>query len=205
MKRYIGVFFAGSILLSTSAIAGQTGNDYNRAGQWGLGLSAGTAVPGVGLRYWFNDKFAVDAGGALSLDTGNSDTSDTHKEWAANSQLVYAFHKRDGLRLEGLFGAIYDHNRTNTQSDTNQTSGSYIVTDNLVRTTTVGVGLAAEYSFQELPDLGFSAFATGIGAAFISRDNSVNNSNGTTTSALHESYVTLATKPSVGLAVHYYF
>jgi hypothetical protein len=155
----------------------------------------------------------------MSLDTNNTDTNDAHEDWGGNGQLVYVFHKREGLRVEGLLGVNYDHNGTDTQSltyiqDTNTPTNTnyYNMTDNLVKTTTAGIGFAVEYSFQELPDLGFSAFATGFGASFVTHNETESafypNSKGGATDiveTLNESYITLATKPSVGLSVHYYF
>ena len=218
IRRMSGVVLAVSIL-SGICWSAETTNTYDRSGQWGLGVSAGTTSPGVGGRYWFNDKFALDLGGALSLDTNNSDTNNKHQDWGTNGQFVYVFHKRDGLRVEGLLGVNYDHDSTDTQSltnvlDTNSAvNTNYFNTeDNLLKTTTAGVGFAVEYSFQELPDLGFSAFATGFGASFVTHDEDESqyypdSKNGPTTivQSIHETYITLATRPSVGLSVHYYF
>jgi hypothetical protein len=214
----LGMMLVFAVVVSATRVrAAETGPDYNRAGQWGVGVSAGTTSPGIGVRYWFTDKLAFDAGGAFSLDSLNNDTSSEHQDWGGNGQLVYVLKKRKGLRLEGLFGVNYDHNETDTQSQTTtfdtenlKSVGQVSATTNLVQTTTVGVGLAAEYSFEELPDLGFSAFATGFGAAFVTQNETTNTQypgydGASETQTLTQSYVTFATRPSIGLSVHYYF
>jgi hypothetical protein len=217
-NRIFAVMFTMAVI-SAIAWSAPTTDSYDRTGQWGIGLSPATTFPGIDVRHWFSDRVAFDVGAATSLDINNNDTNNQHQDQGYNAQIVWVVHKRVGLRIEGLLGINYDNNKTDTQSltsvvDTNNTAntGTYTTTDNLVKTTTAGIGIAAEYSFQELPDLGFSAFATGFGAAWVthsetSTQNFPNARPGPTTivQTINESYVTLATRPSVGLAVHYYF
>jgi hypothetical protein len=146
------------------------------------------------LRYWLTNRLGVNAGGYFAFDKGRNVQSS--RNWGADGALVVVLKQKGLLRLNGLVGASYDRTRSTYES------GSY--RDEWIRkVATVGGGLGVEYSFQELPDLGFEAFFTGIGVDFVNEDRSTTSSGTTTTES--DTYQTFSSSPRVGLNIRYYF
>jgi hypothetical protein len=203
------------VCLGNVVFAQESNDAYNRAGRWGIGLSS---IGGIGGRYWFTNKVGVDAGALFSYSNGA--VHSISRNYGATAQMVYLLAQKGGLRLEGLTGVIYRYTSIDTNSDSSTFFGSPSITAHSVSTgnsitkeTDAGVGLGVEYSFQELPDLSFGAFATGLGATFTTTDSS---SQSTTTfsdgsapnsfsSPSHSYTRSFATNPLVGLTIRYYF
>ncbi len=192
-----------SILIFSSVIGTSRlsfADDYDRAGKLGIGAAVFTSnaftAPGLGLRYWFTDRLGVDAGGYFLTDNGGDFTN--RRINGASTSLVVLLKKKGGLRLEGLFGPSYDYNNTLTATPTT-------ATHDRLQTITVGIGLGAEYSFQELPDLGLAAAVTGLGASSNIHDVTQTTDGVLTKDVYHDTYMTYASHPEVSIVARYYF
>lgn len=201
-----------SIALSLIAGVRQSGfaDDYDRTNKLGIGanigfgpnliLPAGVA-PGLGLRYWFTDRLGLDLGGYYSSNAGATATpnSSTTLSNGGSASLVVLLKKKNGLRLEGFLGSLYGFSHQESDSSSTHVLSRY-------QSVTIGAGVGAEYSFQEFPDLGFSAAVTGVGVSFNIADVSdVNKAFPQFNVATHSTSTTYATSPFVGLGVRYYF
>ena len=147
--------------LVTAISRGSFADDTDRTGKLGIGAAVYTSnsfsAPGLGLRYWFTDRVGADVGGYFLTDNGGNYT-DRKNQRRFRVARHASEEKRRIARLEGLLGPSYDYSSTlSATPDGNATRTR-------TQAVTYGVGLGAEYSFQELPDLGLAAAVTGFGA-----------------------------------------
>lgn len=180
MKKFIvsALVIAVSASLSFAAAksapkASSGGGDLE--GKMAIGAS-GTTVPGVGIRYWTSDTTAIDA------NIGFNNAKDTSKMGLGIS-LNNIIKKAAYSRYMWLAGLQY-------VSDTNKLNNNDIKQTDII----IGLGLGAEYTLQELPELSFAAFLTGIGIDM--RNYSVAGQSTSDT--------VFATDPGIGFAVRYY-
>jgi hypothetical protein len=204
MKRVMktGLMIVTVGLVATAAARIGFADDTDRTGKLGIGAAVYTSnsfsAPGLGLRYWFSDRMGMDLGGYFLTDDGGTYTD--RKINGASGSLVFLLKKKGGLRLEGLLGPSYDFSSTLAATPDGN------ATQTRLRTVTYGVGLGAEYSFQELPDLGLAAAVTGFGASYSVNDVSQNNDKGAPTADVyHDTYWTYASRPEVSIVARYYF
>src|SRR6202042_2630324 len=108
------------------------------------------------------DRVGADVGGYFLTDDGGNYTD--RKINGASGSVVMLLKKKGGLRLEGLLGPSYDFSSTLAATPNGN------ATRTRTQAITYGVGLGAEYSFQELPDLGLAAAVTGFGATYNTND-----------------------------------
>jgi hypothetical protein len=145
-------------------------------GKTAIGASGITALPGFGLRYWTSDKSAIDANIGFSSSKNNSQVGfgvslDTIIKRTAYLKFMWF------VGLQYISAESKQFTPTVTQSDLN-----------------IGLGLGVEYSFQEIPELSFDAFLTGIGI-------DMRNTSAAGTSV---SDTLFATNPGLGFAIRYY-
>lgn len=177
-------------------------DDSDRDGKLGIGAAVYTSnaftAPGLGLRYWFTDRVGMDVGGYFLSDNGGNFTD--RQIHGASGSLVVLLKKKGGLRLEGLVGRSIDYSSTLSATPDGN------ATQTRLQTITCGIGLGAEYSFQELPDLGLAAAVTGFGASSNINDVSQTNNRGVLTGDVyHDTYWTYASRPEVSIVARYYF
>jgi hypothetical protein len=203
MKR---VTKAGLLITTLSLIAAASrvgfADDTDRTGKLGIGAAVYTSnsfsAPGLGLRYWMTDRLGLDAGGYFLTDDGGNFTN--RRINGASGSLVMLLKKKGGLRLEGLIGPSYDFSSTLSETPNGN------ATQTRLRTVTYGAGLGAEYSFQELPDLGLAAAVTGFGASYNVNDVTQTTDKGVLTGDVyHDTYWTYASRPEVSIVARYYF
>jgi hypothetical protein len=158
---------------STPKAASSGGGDLE--GKMAIGAS-GTTVPGIGIRSWISDTSAIDA------NIGFNNAKDTSK-MSLGGSLNTIIKKAAYSRYMWLVGLQYI-------SDTNKFNGNDLKQTDII----IGLGLGAEYMLQELPELSFSAFLTGLGIDM--RNYSIAGQSTSDT--------VFATDPGIGFAVRYY-
>lgn len=181
MKKFIvsALVIAVSASLSFAAAKSATKaasyGSHDLEGKMAIGAS-GTTVPGIGIRSWISDMTAIDA------NLGFNNAKDTSK-MAFGVSLNNIIKKAAYSRYMWLVGLQYI-------TDTNKLNNNDIKQTDIV----IGLGLGAEYTLQELPELSFAAFLTGLGIDM--RNYSVAGQSTSDT--------VFATDPGIGFAVRYY-
>jgi hypothetical protein len=151
------ILIGGSTLLISPAARA---DDLDRDGRFGLGADYG----GPAVTYWLSNRFAIDAQVNYSVSDLNDDDS---KSYGGQLSTRFVLKKKASLRFEGLLSASFDGYRNEHISTVGQPT--YESTYRR-ETTSLGLGLGAEYSFAELPDLSFGAFVTGVGLHYIENE-----------------------------------
>ncbi len=142
-------------------------------GKMAIGATGIAAVPGIGIRYWTSDTTAIDG------NFGFSSAKDTN-QFAIGGSFNSIIKRSAYAKYMWLIGLEYMSSKLNadvTQSDIN-----------------IGLGLGVEYTFQELPELSFAAFLTGLGV----------DMRNTSAFGQSTSETLFATDPGLGFAVRYY-
>ncbi len=147
------------------------------AGQIGIG----TDGSGVGIRYWLDEKLAVDGNVSFYFDK-------EYTEFGIGGGVAYVLKKMNNLRFLGLAGL--DINIDNYEN------GNYKQDETSF---TIGCSLGVDFRFHEIPNLSIEAYVGRLGIHHSSTDTTI---SGNTTS---DSYTAFATQPGIGLVVRYYF
>lgn len=166
-----------SLCRAQAAADGEAGEEQKLAsmkGKWGIGAG----YPGVGIRYWVTDGFGIDSHVGFSWD------DDGRNSVGIGGTGVWVLKKSENVRLLGLTGIdVWRFQSESTRGD--DTSTRY----------NLGLGVGVEYHFEEMPELSFGAFATGIG---------IEHSRWTVPGATSRTATRVATSPQVGVEVRYY-
>jgi hypothetical protein len=149
-----------------------------------LGIGAGDR--GVGVRYWIDNKLGLDA--ELGFTFG-----DNTSMIALTPKLLYTLRQTNNLRFM-LLGGI------NLISNYSKTSSGGREEETTITNTSINGGIGLEYSFTELPEITFGAFATGISIETNSTKVVVTSVRTTT-----DSNTSFGTNPAIGLNIRYYF
>ena len=174
----LSLFAPGALCASDSEQSpGQTPDEISMKGKFGIGAG----WPGVGVRYWLTDGFALD--GSVGFTVAN----DENHSVGFGTTGAFVLRKKAHLRLLGLAGVTVDSYHS---------GGGDYTSDRKVYN--IGVGVGVEYSFQELPDLTFGAFATGIGYDYSTSEQKHGADTDTTTGWA------VSTQPRVGIEIRYY-
>jgi len=144
-------------------------------------VGIGGGLDGLGVRYWVNDQVGLD--GTLGFAMGNDESS-----FKLNLLGVFVITRTERLRFAGLGGFGISNWSDKGASGTSWTTDI-----------TLGGGVGVEYSFAELPQLTFGAFATGLSLDIGTSGYTPNTGTGTSNSA-----TTFRTSPGFWLNVRYY-
>jgi hypothetical protein len=195
MKIKVSVLLVSLLMLGGRAAFAQT-DEYDRAGQFGVGVTTRLGLSaGPGIRYWFTNKWAIDGGASFYYDANSQNQS---HDYTLNGSLVYVLKQKRGLRLEGLLTGGYSHTTMSFDDDAFNYHSVDTITEPFA-----GIGLGVEYSFQELPDLGFGAFVTGIGVRWTSESSVASDDSSLVES--HTQKTSYYSSPDISLGVRYYF
>ncbi|MFH1914842.1 MAG: hypothetical protein ABIK45_11265 [Pseudomonadota bacterium] len=172
MKRVISGLLAALLAISF-AVPGLCNDDINVAsGKFGIGYAVngsanGYLRHGISGRYWVDDTYGME--GFVSFY--NSDTNGGSRDkssWDVSGKGMYSFVTKENSRFYG-FGEIgYKEYTSNGETD-----GTLLVQP----------GVGWEYSFAEIPEVGFNIEVGYISTFFKDKKNSKNNNTNQGTSA----------------------
>ena len=182
MRKVLVVLLAVAVLAAPSFAAEKKGD--GMTGKMGIG--AGTN--GLGVRYWMSDKMGID--GNLGFSFGDN------TKISLGGNLVSVIKEKKNLRFVWIAGLFLDTD----SADSTPAAGVTATTSET--TINIGGGLGVEYSYEELPDLSFGAFLTGVGITICSTSTDVKGAGFSTSSS--DSTTTFATTAG-SLQVRYYF
>jgi len=157
-------------------------------GKTAIGGTGFGNMPGFGIRYWMSDQNAID--GNISFSSAK-DTS----QMGLGGSYDTIIKRTTYLKFMWLIGLQYTSNSQTIATTVVIPVAPFVVAGTATQTQTdinIGAGLGVEYSFQEIPELSFDAFLTGVGIDMRSFSGG------------GDSQTLFATNPGLGFAVRYY-
>jgi len=151
MKKVLVVLLAVAVLAAPS-FAAEKKKDDGMAGKMGIGAGSN----GLGVRYWLSDKMGID--GNLGFSFGDN------TKLSIGGNLVSVLKEKKNLRFVWIAGLFLD-------TDSAEITAGAVTTKTTETDLNIAGGIGVEYSFDELPDLSFGAFLTGVGINICSVSN----------------------------------